>query len=243
MEKSEYAELAHRESGYFWNVGRRELIQEVLRRFLPDAAPRRMLDIGCGPGGNMRALQEFGQVTGLDVAPEALVFAKEQGYAELVRGDAEQLPFPDASFDAVTAFDALEHVPSDARALAEAFRVLKPGGAFLVTVPAHPWLFGPHDRSLHHFRRYAAGDLRRKLADAGFQKRFETHFVTLGVPINLVRKTRDALRRPQTSASYDRELPPWLNRFFLGMIRAERHVSRIVPIPFGTSYLVFARKP
>lgn len=244
MESGEYAELARREEFYFWNIGRRELIQDVLERFLPAATRRTVLDVGCGPGGNMLALGRFGDVTGLDIAPEAIALAKAYGYRELVLGDAARLPFPDVSFDLVAALDALEHVPSDTAALAEAHRVLAPGGSLLLTVPAHPWLFGPHDRFLRHFRRYAAASLRKKLAAAGFRVLFQTHFVTLGVPINVLRLTLDALRgKAGATASYDpRRMPAWMNAFFLRVLRLERGIARFVSLPFGTSLVVVARK-
>jgi SAM-dependent methyltransferase len=61
--------------------------------------------------------------------------------------DATDLPFPDAAFDVVTFFDVLEHIADDARAAAEALRVLRPGGFVLVTSPSRSWRF-PYYRAL-----------------------------------------------------------------------------------------------
>jgi 2-polyprenyl-6-hydroxyphenyl methylase/3-demethylubiquinone-9 3-methyltransferase len=106
-------------------------------------SPARVLDLGCGGGFLARALASEGhRVCGLDFsfnslraargpaeanAPASRFDAKAPAY---VAGDAYKLPFPDAAFDAVCALDFLEHVTAPGRAIAEAARVLRPGGLF-----------------------------------------------------------------------------------------------------------------
>ncbi len=98
------------------------------------AAPARVLDIGCGAGFLTNALAREGHhVTGLDASPASLAVAGSHdrtGTVRYVNADALALPFPDASFDAVCAMDFLEHVEDPARVVAEAARVLAPGGLF-----------------------------------------------------------------------------------------------------------------
>ena len=94
----------------------------------------RVLDVGCGPGflSNDIALRGR-EVTGIDVAADALAVAHAHdasGRARYVEGDALALPFEDRSFDAVCAMDLLEHLETPERAIAEASRVLAPGGLF-----------------------------------------------------------------------------------------------------------------
>lgn len=101
---------------------------------LAAAGARDVLDIGCGGGFLSNHLARAGfAVTGLDPSPEALEIAARYDTAGTVRhvvGDGLRLPFADASFDAVTAMDVLEHVEAPARLIAEAARVLRPGGRF-----------------------------------------------------------------------------------------------------------------
>jgi SAM-dependent methyltransferase len=80
------------------------------------------------------------------------------------------LPFADDSFDLVTSFDVLYHraVPDEAPALAEARRVLRPGGRLLIRLPAYEWLRSRHDRHVHTRRRYTASEVRSLLESAGF---------------------------------------------------------------------------
>jgi len=90
---------------------------------------------------------------------------------EKVRGDATELPFSDESFDAVVAFQVIEHVPRpDAvRALAEMRRVLRPGGNGFVTTPNARWRLLPGQRpwNPHHVHEYTSRDLVRLFEEAG----------------------------------------------------------------------------
>lgn len=122
-----------------------------LLEFLELRDGARVLDCGCGMGfylmvmGNLWSLE----LVGLDDDPERLRRAEQHGIqAELVHGDAQQLPFPDASFDAVLMTEVLEHLPDDAQALSEAFRVLRPGGVLAVSVPhaRYPLAWDPFNR-------------------------------------------------------------------------------------------------
>jgi ubiquinone/menaquinone biosynthesis C-methylase UbiE len=98
-----------------------------------------VLEIGCGRGAGVEViLQQFhaAHVTGMDLDPLQIERARKRlqgkydGRFTLISGDAEQLPFADASFDAVFDFGVLHHVPDWQRALSEIRRVLKPGGTF-----------------------------------------------------------------------------------------------------------------
>lgn len=108
----------------------------------------RVLDCGCGTGFYLMVMSRLWDLSpvGLDIDPERLRQAREHGVsAELVCGDAEQLPFPDDSFDAVLMTEVLEHLRDDGRALAEAMRVLRPRGLLAVSVPhaRYPFLWDP----------------------------------------------------------------------------------------------------
>jgi 2-polyprenyl-6-hydroxyphenyl methylase/3-demethylubiquinone-9 3-methyltransferase len=96
--------------------------------------PCRVLDVGCGAGFLSNYLAARGaDVTGIDTAVDALEVAHAHdatGRARYLEADALSLPFEDRSFDAVCAMDFLEHVEAPERAIAEAARVLAPGGLF-----------------------------------------------------------------------------------------------------------------
>ena len=144
-------EMGRVEGAHWWFRARREIIVAVLRaQRLP--AEIRVLDVGCGTGANLAALRDTlhdADIVGLDPSERAREVCARRGLPTIA-GAATELPFADATFDLVTAFDVLEHVADDAGAVAELQRVLRPGGSAIVTVPALPWMWGPHDARAHH---------------------------------------------------------------------------------------------
>lgn len=157
MENLEYQNMHAIETTHFWFVGKRKFLEIVLNRQFGKKRGIKVLDVGCGSGAVMEFLNARGYETyGIDMSETAVAFCKERGlHAEL--GLADTINFPDATFDMVCSFDMLEHVDDDAKAIAEMARVLKPGGIFIATVPAHQFLFSYHDELLHHKRRYGKG--------------------------------------------------------------------------------------
>ena len=130
------------------------------RRFLPETGAGRVLDAGCGTGyGSV----EFGRdvaVFGLDFSAEALTHACAN-YArpgiQLVQGSCEELPFADAAFDLIAAFEVIEHLERWPDFLGEASRVLKPGGTLVVSTPNKAYYTesrgtaGPNPFHVHEF--------------------------------------------------------------------------------------------
>lgn len=245
MEAHEYERIARRESFYFWHIGRREILHEALSRSLGTANNLKILDYGCGPGGNILFLKDFGRVSGADISETALEFAKARGFEELVKVSDHTTPFPDASFDLISSLDVFEHIDVDEAAMRECFRLLKSGGVLLTTVPAHHWLWSAHDVVLHHFRRYSGGEILKKLRGAGFEIVEWSHFVTTAVPINFVRKTFDILfnKKSDKIDTYDIEFSPVVNSILLFILRLEKIFIRFLSIPAGSSIFVVARKP
>ncbi|HZP06861.1 MAG TPA: methyltransferase domain-containing protein [Terracidiphilus sp.] len=97
----------------------------------------RILDLGCGDGQLTQRLAQAGaQVTGVDASAEMAAAARARGLAAEV-GNAEALPYPDASFDAVFSNAALHWVRNQDAMLAEVHRVLKPGGRFVAEMGGH----------------------------------------------------------------------------------------------------------
>jgi SAM-dependent methyltransferase len=152
---TEYDAEAAKEKRHWWFRGRRRLLDDVLRNLVGDAASSKTIyDIGCGVGNNCQALASYGRVIGVDISPQALEYCKNQGYADLLLRNAENLEgVPDDSADVVVAMDVLEHL-DDGAALAEFVRILKPSGHLVVTVPAFPSLWGLQDELGEHRRRY-----------------------------------------------------------------------------------------
>jgi len=133
----------------------------LLSRLAADAPAR--LEIGAGMRPRVPiAGTHFAELS----RPAARALAAERGIATCA--DIATLPYRDATFDLVCAFDIVEHVTADERALAEIARVLRPGGALVLSVPLYmrAWTF--FDELVGHCRRYEPAELERLLAVHGF---------------------------------------------------------------------------
>ena len=95
-----------------------------------------ILDIGCRDGMWLNILKgaKFNNLRGIDISEKALEIARKKGH-NVVRGDAQELPFPDEEFHFVSIIHTLEHCPEPQKVLSEIKRVLKPNGRILVVVP------------------------------------------------------------------------------------------------------------
>jgi SAM-dependent methyltransferase len=185
MEKPEYAIMAAVELRHWWYGGMRAVSAAMLDAAYPDRRDLRVLDAGCGTGGDAMFLRRYGHVVGLDYAGEAAALVGDRLPGRFARGSVLELPFADASFDLVTSYDVLYHraVPAEAPALAETRRVLRPGGRLLIRLPAYEWLRSRHDRQVHTRRRYTARELRALLAEAGLTVERCTYVLSLLFPL------------------------------------------------------------
>lgn len=252
MEKCAYFEFRDHEDRHWWFIGRKAIFRHLLRRFVAanGAAPGRVLDLGCGMGGMLAELGEFGAVYGTDVSQDASVHCRTRGFTRIWRSTGGHLPLPADSFDLVTAFDTIEHIPDDAEALAECRRILRPGGRIFVSVPAYQFLYTHQDRVVHHQRRYTARGLAGKLRAAGFEveKASYINFLLFPaiLPIVLAVKLKQVFRRPtdeQARSNVSIKVPEWANSLLAGIFSFERHVLARLSVPAGHSLVAIGRKP
>jgi SAM-dependent methyltransferase len=208
MERTEYETMAAVELRHWWYGGMRAVSAALLDRVYRDRRDLRILDAGCGTGGDALFLQRYGTVVGLDYAFEAVDFGSERLPGRLLRGSVLELPYANASFDLVTSFDVLYHrgVPDEAPALAEVRRVLRPGGRLLIRLPAYEWLRSRHDRQVHTRRRYTAGEVRALLETAGFRVERLTYVLSLIFPLPATLRLLERFT-PDTGAESAMDMP------------------------------------
>lgn len=245
MELSQYERAYRLEDWHWWFVSRQQLAAELLERWAGSTAQRCILDVGCGSGGNLGFLSQWGRVIGVDLKALPLNFARRRPSARLVQASGLRLPYPSHTFDLVTAFDVLYHrwISDDDRAIGEFYRVLRPGGWLLVTDSALPLLWSPHDKIYYTRQRYTLPNLRQKLSQAGFKAGVCSYANTLLLPIMaIMRLMMAALPCIDDLTLYPP--PKWLNRWLIEIRNLElMWLRRGGTLPLGSSVICLSQKP
>lgn len=168
MDDSEYTNIFNSEEKHFYYRSVHHLILGLVKRVTAGHDNLKILDAGCGTGGLAVQLQKLGQVHAVDLHPSAVAYATSRG-VDVVQSSLLQLPFADNEFDLVTCVDVIYHrnIESDVAALCELKRVLKPGGALVMRVPARSELHSSHDDLVWTERRYTRRALSQSLRQAG----------------------------------------------------------------------------
>jgi SAM-dependent methyltransferase len=247
MESIEYEIMAAVEDAHWWYRGMRALSAAWLDLAYEQRRDLRVLDTGCGTGGNGEFLQRYGCVTGLDLSVLALELGTRRLPGKLARGSVVTLPFKDAAFDLVTSFDVLYHraVIDESAALAETLRVLRPGGRLLLRLPAYRWLSSKHDRSVHGRYRYTAREVRAMLLASGFEIERISYINSLLFPIPVMQRLGERVLPQLQRSGSDLELPGSIvNGTLQAVLYSEASwLGRGGRFPFGLSVLALARKP
>ncbi|MBA7492174.1 methyltransferase [subsurface metagenome] len=246
MRKKElsYQEIYRLESSvwwkkYWWRQGRDFTAKLLLGKFLKPNKKNKILDVGCGLGETSRKLSVFGQVVGIDSSPEAI----KLGLKRAIIMNINNLLFPKNSFDVVTAFDVLEHLENDQKAIKEVFKVLRNRGIFLLTVPSYNWLWSEHDEALGHKRRYTKSQIEKKLKSAGFTILKSSYIIsTFLLPIALFRFWQKTFKKEKNLKTSYVILPPFLNFLLAQILRLEGVFLQAINLPFGVSLVCVVKK-
>lgn len=240
MRDSAYEELYELEDRHWWFRGRWAVVEALLGRTQLPARPR-ILDAGCGTGGNLQRYAQFGEATGVEPFPEAVRRCHERGFESVRQAGLEAIPFADESFDLIASTDVLEHVEAEEQALRELWRVAAPGAALLLTVPAYMWLWSEEDVNLHHKRRYTKPRLRQAVEHCGWQVDVMTYFNSILLPPIALAK-RLPKRGNGDQADLERTPEALNGPLSLPMRLEARLIRRGIDLPAGVSLGIVCRK-
>jgi SAM-dependent methyltransferase len=238
MKDEAYRLMADLDDTYWWFQARREIVGDVVARFVVPGGD--IVDYGSGTGAMAARLQSRGfRVTAAEVSEQMLDSCRERGIPTIDIGS--QWP-PGASADCVLACDVLEHVEDDCGLLVKLRALLRPGGLFIGTVPAYEFLWSGEDHVSNHVRRYTKATLRKSLMGAGYEVAWASYFNTLLFPLAAsVILAKRLLRPREMYRSNVRSLPAWQNALCRGVFSKERPLLRWLRFPFGLSLIVVAR--
>jgi SAM-dependent methyltransferase len=227
---------------HWWFVTKKEIVLDTINIYLRKSGDIKVLDIGCGSGLMLNALENIGQPFGMDMSDEAINFSKEIFRGRVEKGILpDQIPYEEDFFDLITALDVIEHVDRDIDSLKAIRSRLVSGGKAVITVPAYMFLWSSFDELNEHKRRYTLSELNSKLVQAGFTVEKISYFNTLLFPaVFVVRMLNNLLKRDGAS---DVDMPSRpLNYILEKIFGIEKYLLRFVRLPFGVSVLAVVRK-
>ena len=239
MERVVYQQMAELDDRHWWYRARRRILADLIRREANLPPDGRILEIGCGTGHNLAMLSGFGHVDGLELDDEARELSEKRLGRKIMRSPLPELSeVRDADYDLIGAFDVIEHIDDDHAALAAIATKLKPGGKFMMTVPAHPWMWTAHDVANHHKRRYSKRSLRALIEGSPMRLDRIGYFNSLLFPIAVAERAVSKLHGKDNG---NVSLPPApLNGALEAVFASERYLVGRLPLPPGLSLFAVA---
>jgi SAM-dependent methyltransferase len=239
MERSVYREMADLDQRHWWYRGRRRVLHELISREARPPKDARILEIGCGTGHNLDMLGSFGRIDAIELDDESRAIAERRLGRAVMNAPLPQLAgVDDGAYDLIAALDVIEHVEDDAAAVAAIAAKLKRGGSFVMTVPAHAWMWSAHDVVNHHKRRYSKSQLATLIENSPLKLRKLGYFNSLLFPLAVADRIASKMRGKDDA---DVKLPSApLNSALEAVFGAERHLVGRLPLPPGLSLFAVA---
>jgi len=226
--------MANIESRHWWFVARRRILEDLIAMRIVPRANARILEAGCGTGGNLDLLGGFGQVIAFEYEEYARDIARTRTNVDVQSGHLpDGLDCIDGSFDLIALFDVLEHIQQDCASLSALGELLAPGGKLFLTVPALQFLWSEHDVLHHHRRRYSKRHLRSVIEGAGLKVDFISYFNFFLLPAAIIERLGSRLVGGKPTLE---QVPsPAINGFLNRIFAFERYLLRSVSLPVGLS--------
>jgi SAM-dependent methyltransferase len=239
MERVVYEQMAELDDRHWWYRARREVLAALIRRETQLPKDAKILELGCGTGHNLAMLSGFGHVDGLELDEEARALSEKRLGRKVMSAPLPELAgVPDRQYDLIGAFDVIEHIADDRAALASIAAKLKPTGKFVMTVPAHQWMWSAHDVVNHHKRRYSKRGLKSLVESSPLKLERIGYFNSLLFPVAVAQRAASKARGAEDA---DVTLPPApINTTLEKIFAAERYLVGRLPLPPGLSLFAVA---
>lgn len=195
-----------------------------------------ILEVGCGIGTFTQTISKYGKVTAIDIDQNLIEKIKNNRNSNITTGlgdiEKDKYFFKDTMFDTIVCINVLEHIENDTQAIKNMYKVLRKEGIVILLVPSHPILYGEIDKSIGHFRRYTKKDIEQKLEKKEFKiLQFKTLNLVGAIGWFISGRIFKNKIVDQSKIKLFNVVAP----FFL-------RVEDLINPPFGTSFLIIAKK-
>jgi 2-polyprenyl-3-methyl-5-hydroxy-6-metoxy-1,4-benzoquinol methylase len=207
-----------------------------LYSFIKGHTKGKILEVGAGIGNFTKLLTKNGRVYAIDYnnfyleeLRKTLGDSAKVGFGDIESG---RLDFKGVKFNTIICMNVLEHIDRDEKALENMYSLLQKNGRLILLVPAFSFAYGLIDKNLGHFRRYTAGEVSKKLKNAGFKStevRYLNSLALLGWFVNAKILKRKIIPRFQLT-------------IFNLIARPVLLLEKKIKFPFGLSVLAIGRK-
>lgn len=236
------------EQEHFWYKYRRKIILYYFNKYI--SKNKEILEIGAGTGNISRQLMKDGynNISVGEIHENGLRYAMTYGIENLYQFDITNSPFQN-HFDAVGMFDVLEHINDDSLAIQNISKMLKNNGYFILTVPAHKWLWCREDQIAFHKKRYEINELLLLLKNNGFDIVLSKTLFVFILPLLFLRKllhpASDNDVHKAEIEGYNFALNPIINKILFGIMLVENFIFNKlfnISTSVGGSLMVIAKK-
>ncbi len=225
------------EDNLWWLLGRKSIIRRFLHKANSIRRISKIMDVGCGSGGVFDVLAEFGEVFGAEPSATLARRARARGIASTVfEEDASKLEIT-RLVNVITMFDVLEHIEDDMEFLKKLRYAASEDHLTLMSVPACQFLYGEHDKILHHQRRYSRQTLHQRFSESGYEVIKMSYFMFFLFPFALLERGSDKMLnffgKKRTAVNVSGNINPYVGNVLTKILSLEAVLSDIVSFPIG----------
>lgn len=228
------------------------ILSEILNKAQKNEKRIRIVELGASSGYMIEEMKKKfpnHEYIATDLMADGLKYSYKRNPDIMhIQCDCMDLPFRDNSINVIYALNMLEHISDDIAALKECYRVLGKGGYLLLVVPRGKKLYDYFDEILFHKRRYAKGELKRKVEKAGFIVVKDFHFACICYPVFWLKKKwnrligrklsqKEKIKRVQSDIDN-----AMASSLAINMMKIELLISKRFSLPFGVREFVLCRK-